>query len=135
MKDYANCLKISKNNFTKPVSASRFTPFEMLKNVKIKKDLQKCLQSENFVHLCAIKQHTEPKKHNTMSTIQPNTTITAVSICDSNCIFEVYVISRVKNIVTLRIDNEIIRKKVNIDSDGNEYVMALGSYSMAPAFK
>jgi hypothetical protein len=67
LKDYANSLKINKNNFAKPVSTSRITPFEMLKSVKIKKDLQNCLQSKNFVHLCAIKQHTQTKKHNTMT--------------------------------------------------------------------
>jgi uncharacterized protein (DUF362 family) len=63
LKDFAKSLKINKFNFLKPVSTLRFTPFEMLKSVKIKKDLQKCLQSENFVHLCAIKQHTNTTHH------------------------------------------------------------------------
>ena len=48
-----------------PVSASRFALFEMLKNVKTKKDSQKCLQFKNFVHLCAIKQHTTTHTMNT----------------------------------------------------------------------
>ena len=58
LKVFANSLKINENNFTPPVFASRFTPFEMLINVKLKKDLQKCLQFKNFVYFCAIKQHT-----------------------------------------------------------------------------
>jgi hypothetical protein len=69
-----------------------------------------------------------------MKTIQPNTTITAVSICDSNCIFSAYVISRKNNMVTLELDGSIIKKKVKIDSNGDEYVMAMGTYSMAPVF-
>jgi hypothetical protein len=44
LKDSANSLKINKNNFVKPILAFRFTLFEMLKNVKTKKDSQKCLQ-------------------------------------------------------------------------------------------
>jgi hypothetical protein len=35
--------------------------------------------------------------------------------------------------LTIQIDGEIIRKKVKRDRHGNEYVLALGSYSMAPA--
>jgi len=70
LKEFANSLKISKNNFAKPVPASRFTLSQMLKSVKTKKDSQKCLQFKNFVHLCAIKQHTQTKKHNTMNNAQ-----------------------------------------------------------------
>ena len=69
-----------------------------------------------------------------MKTIQPNTVITAVSICDSNCIFKAEVLSRKGDFVTLKIMGEIVRKKVKVGYDGNEYVMALGTYSMAPAF-
>jgi len=72
-----------------------------------------------------------------MTTIQPNTVITAVSACDSNCIFRAEVLSRKGNFVTLKIEGyrDIVRKKVKIGSDGSEYVMALGEYSLAPAFK
>lgn len=70
-----------------------------------------------------------------MTTIKPNTTISAVSICDSNCIFTAYVISRKNDYVTLKVYKDIIRKKVKKDYDGSEYVMALGTYSMAPIFK
>jgi hypothetical protein len=47
-----------------------------------------------------------------MKTIKPNTTITARSICDHNCIFKAEVLARKGNFVTLKMDGEIIRKKV-----------------------
>lgn len=69
-----------------------------------------------------------------MKTIQPNTIITAVSICDANCIFKAEVLARVNDFVTLRVDGRIVRKKVKKSYDGSEYVLALGNYSMAPQF-
>jgi hypothetical protein len=42
----------------------------MLKSVKTKKDLQKCLQTENFIYLCAIKQHTQTPHTMTTTTNQ-----------------------------------------------------------------
>jgi hypothetical protein len=71
-----------------------------------------------------------------MTTIKPNTTIKAVSICDSQCIFMVKVLDRKNDMLTLQFDNEKpFKKKVKRAYDGSEYVLALGSYSMAPAFK
>ena len=70
-----------------------------------------------------------------MTTIKPNTIITAISIYDSNCVFKAEVLARVKDFVTLRVDGKIVRKKVRKGSDGSEYVYALGTFSMAPAFK
>jgi hypothetical protein len=70
-----------------------------------------------------------------MKTIQTNTTITAKSICDSNCIFSAYVVERKGNWVTLKIDDKTFRKKIYKSFDGSEYVLALGNYSMSPAFK
>ena len=69
-----------------------------------------------------------------MKTIQPNTIITAKSICDSNCIFTAEVLSRKGNFVILNVMGDIVRKKIKVGYDGNEYVMALGTYSMAPSF-
>jgi len=67
--------------------------------------------------------------------IQANTTIKAVSICDSECIFSAYVIDRKGEWVTLKMDGKSFKKKVKKGYDGTEYVLALGNYSMAPAFK
>ncbi len=67
-------------------------------------------------------------------TIQKNTTISAVSICDSNCKWTAKVLDRKGDFVTALINNEIVRKKVKKSFDGSEYVMLLGSYSMAPMF-
>jgi hypothetical protein len=70
-----------------------------------------------------------------MTTIQSNTTITAKSICDFNCIFTAYVVERKGDYVRLQMDGKTFSKKVKKSFDGSEYVLALGSYSMAPAFK
>lgn len=76
------------------------------------------------------------KNKNKMKTIKPNTTISATLICDSNITINAYVIERKGDFVTLKVDGEknIIRKKVKKAFDGSEYVLALGSYSMAPMF-
>lgn len=68
------------------------------------------------------------------TTIKANTTIKAQSICDSNCIFTAKVLERKNDWVTLLMDGKTFKKKVKKASDGSEYVMALGTYSMAPAF-
>jgi 2-iminoacetate synthase ThiH len=74
-------------------------------------------------------------KPNNMTTINSNTTITAKSICDSDCIFTAYVVERKGDYVRLQMDGKTFSKKVKKSFDGSEYVLALGSYSMAPAFK
>lgn len=70
-----------------------------------------------------------------MKTIKANTTISAVSICDSECIFKAEVLERKNNTVTLKVQGQIVKKRIQIDIDGNEFVYALGKYSMAPQFK
>jgi hypothetical protein len=69
-----------------------------------------------------------------MKTISPNTTITARSICDSECVFTARVIERKGQFAKLLIYGQIVRKKINVDSQGNEGIYALGRYSMAPWF-
>jgi len=69
-----------------------------------------------------------------MNTITPNTTIKATLICDSNITIFAKVLSRKGDFVTLEVQNEVVRKKVKKGFDGGEYVLALGSYSMAPIF-
>lgn len=69
------------------------------------------------------------------TTIEAGKVITARSIGDWDCIFSATVISRKGNFVTLDLRNEIVRKMVKKDSNGNEYVLALGNYSMAPMFR
>jgi hypothetical protein len=71
----------------------------------------------------------------TTTTIQNGTTLTATSICDSNCKWTATVIERKGNFITAKIDGEVVRKKVNVDYKGEEYVYLLGKYSMCPIFK
>jgi len=70
-----------------------------------------------------------------MTTIKANTIISAVSICDSNCIFKAEVLERNKNTVTLKVQGSIVKKRVQLDMDGNEFVYALGKFSFAPQFR
>ncbi len=70
----------------------------------------------------------------TLKTIKPGQTLTAQSICDSNCIFTAEVVARSKSMVTVKVMDGIKRCKIKTDREGNEYIMALGTYSMAPSF-
>jgi hypothetical protein len=69
-----------------------------------------------------------------MTTIQKNSILKATSVCDSNCVWFAKVIERKGNFIVAVIDNQIVRKKVNV-FNGQEYVYLLGKYSMAPIFK
>jgi hypothetical protein len=69
-----------------------------------------------------------------MTTIQPNTTIKATFIGDSDLTVTALVKERKGDFVILLLEGKLIRKKVKKTYDGREYVLAYGSYSMAPAF-
>jgi len=69
-----------------------------------------------------------------MTTIQKNSILKATSICDLNCVWFAKVIERKGNFIVAVINNEIVRKKVNV-FNGEEFVYLLGKYSMAPIFK
>lgn len=69
-----------------------------------------------------------------MSKIENNSILTATSVCDSNCVWTAKVIERKGDFIKAEIDGQIVRKKVKV-WNGEEYVLLLGSYSMAPIFK
>jgi hypothetical protein len=70
-----------------------------------------------------------------MKTIKQNTTLTAKSICDSECIFKVTVLIRKGNFATIKnFTGETKRTKVYTDSEGNEYLHP-EKYSMSPIFR
>lgn len=71
----------------------------------------------------------------TANTIKAGQTLTARSICDYNCIFTAKVIERKNSMVTVIVNGEKKRCKVKVGYDGGEYIMAMGTYSMAPVFK
>jgi len=85
-----------------------------------------------LLYICT--QITTNKKTNIMTTIQKNSILKATSICDSNCVWFAKVIEREGNFIVAVINNEIVRKKVNV-FNGEEFVYLLGKYSMAPIFK
>jgi hypothetical protein len=69
-----------------------------------------------------------------MERIEKDSILKATSMCDSNCVWVSKVLERKGNFIIAVINNEIVRKKVNI-FNGQEFVYLLGKYSMAPIFK
>jgi len=70
----------------------------------------------------------------TNNTIKANTTLTARSIGDYNCIFSLPVLKRTAKMATVIYMGNEQRVKIKIDSDGNEYIKP-ANYSMAPIFR
>lgn len=71
------------------------------------------------------------------NTIKPGDVLTARSIGDSNCIFRAEIASRTDKSAMVRVDGEgkWVRRKINVDSDGNEFIWAMGIYAGAPMFR
>lgn len=68
-----------------------------------------------------------------MKLIKSNTTLTAHSICDYDCIFSLTVLNRKGSFATVRFQGN--EKRVKVKNDGDcEYVKP-GNYSMAPIFR
>jgi hypothetical protein len=78
--------------------------------------------------------HHQPNQQKTMKTIQPNSTLTARSICDYDCIFKMQILARSKTTATINWHNKIRRAKIRIDQNGDEFIRP-DSYSMAPIFR
>jgi len=77
---------------------------------------------------------TAPTKNQpTQSTIMIKT-LTARSACDYDCIFEVEEIKRTAKTVTIKYRGEQRRCKIHTIC-GEQYIFALGQYSMAPMFR
>jgi hypothetical protein len=70
----------------------------------------------------------------TNKTIKPGT-IRARCITDADAVFTATVHSVKGNFATVTAQGTTKRHKIHKDSDGVEYVYALGRYSMAPVFK
>jgi len=83
------------------------------------------------MYICRVETN---EKLKIMKTIQKDSILKATSICDSNCVWFAKVIERKGNFIIAVINNEIVRKKVNV-FNGQEFVYLLGKYSMAPIFK
>ncbi len=67
--------------------------------------------------------------------MENETTLTARSACDHNCIFTAKLIKRTAKTATVKAMNITRRCKIYTNSEGKEYIFALGKYSMAPIFK
>jgi hypothetical protein len=66
--------------------------------------------------------------------IRENTILTARSIGDANCIFQLLVIERKGNFAKIEYDNVIRRTKIYEYPNGTEYLRP-DKYSFAPIFK
>ena len=77
-----------------------------------------------------MKRVTKPKPN---MKIESGTTLTARSICDSDCIFSLQVISRTAKTATVKFLGREKRTKIHTDDRG-EYIMP-ERYSMAPTFR
>lgn len=69
-----------------------------------------------------------------MKTIKQGQTLTARSICDSDCIFKVTILERKGNFVTVNVMNNAKRVKIFSDNE-TEFIYAHGRFSMAPIFR
>ncbi len=67
--------------------------------------------------------------------IKAGQTLSARSICDHNCIFSCTVLSRTAKMATVKVDRKEKRVKIHTDTDGVEFIFALGQFSMAPIFR
>jgi hypothetical protein len=69
------------------------------------------------------------------STIQAGQVLTARSICDYECIYEVRVIERKGSFVKVETMHGLKRVKVQADYMGRECIYAHGKFSMCPVFR
>lgn len=69
-----------------------------------------------------------------MKVIKPNQQLTDRSMCDHNCIFSVFVISRKGNFATIELEGSVKRTKIYTDIEGNEYLRP-EKYSNAPIYR
>ena len=70
----------------------------------------------------------------TNNEIKAGQTLTARSVCDSDCVFTVDVLARKGAFVTVKAQGNTRRMKVMNLGDG-EFIYALGKYSMCPIFR
>lgn len=75
------------------------------------------------------------RKGKTMKTIKSGDKLTARSIGDWNCVYVAEILGRKGKFVTVKADGREKRVMVRTDHEGNEFIFALGQYSMAPVFK
>lgn len=69
-----------------------------------------------------------------MKKIEAGQVLEARSFADYDCIFRVTVLRRTPKMAVVRYFEKEYRCKVHTNSQGDEYIAALGTYSMAPLF-
>lgn len=68
---------------------------------------------------------------------KPGTSYSCRSLTDHNCIWTFSISARTEKTVTLVDDTGFVmgRRAVKVDEDGDEYLLPIGSYSMAPVLR
>lgn len=66
--------------------------------------------------------------------IKPATTYFARSVCDLECVFQLFVIKRTAKMATIERNGETSKTKIHTDCSGFEYLRP-DNYSMAPIFR
>ena len=61
-------------------------------------------------------------------------TLTTRLTTDYNCILTADLLQVKNDYATILFEGKVIRKKIKTSFDGSQYILPLGSYSMAPAF-
>jgi len=76
-------------------------------------------------------ENQKPKQK--MKLIESNTTLTARSICDYDCIYSLTVLNRKGSFATVRFQGN--EKRVKVRNDGDCEYLRPDNYSMAPIFR
>jgi hypothetical protein len=77
---------------------------------------------------------TNKMKMKTNKKIKSATTYFARSVCDFECVFQLFVINRTAKMATIQRDGKTSKTKIHTDCSGVEYLRP-DNYSMAPIFR
>lgn len=71
-----------------------------------------------------------------MKTFTTGQQLSTRSACDHDCIFTGEIVKRTAKTVHVKTAmSGTVKRKIQIDSEGNEYIFPEGQYSMAPIFR
>jgi hypothetical protein len=72
---------------------------------------------------------------NELRKFETNKTYSTASICDSECIFSFEILKRTAKTVKVKVDREIVTRRIFIDYDNCEAFKPFGNYSMAAVIR
>jgi len=84
-----------------------------------------------LIKLIVYLQYNKQLKTKIMTKIK---TLTTRFATDYNCILTADLLEVKGNFATILFQGKVIKKKIKTSFDGSQYILPLGSYSMAPSF-